>query len=95
MNAEDHTGANAGQIASIEAGAARAAIDINMEVDDNSDKTTFDPNEELKDYNEDDEDPVPVLNKNKNGKEAVSSEGKEMKITALREKLAQNGYALR
>ena len=44
--------------------------------------STFDPNEELKDYNEDDEDPVPVLNKNKNGKEAVNSEDKEMKIKA-------------
>ena len=78
MNTEDNTGANAGQIASIEAGAARAAIDINMEVDDNSDNTPFDPNEELKDYNADDEDPVPVLDKNKNGKEAVNSEDKDI-----------------
>ncbi len=41
MNAEGNTGASAGQIASIEASAARAAIDINMEVDDNSDDTPF------------------------------------------------------
>jgi hypothetical protein len=32
---------------------------------------------------------------NKNGKEAVTSEDKEMKIQALRDELAQNGHALR
>ncbi len=85
MNTEGNTSANAGQIASIEASAAGAAVDINMEVDDHSGGTTFDPNEDLIDYNE--EDPIPVLNKNKNGKEAVTSEDKEMKILALREKL--------
>ena len=93
MNTEDNTGANAGQIASIEANAAEAAVDINMEVDGHVDGTAFDPNAELIDYNE--EDPFLVLNKNKNGKEAVSSGDKEIKIKALRDKLAENGYALR
>ena len=82
MNTEGNTSANAGQIASIEASAAGAAVDINMEVDDHVGGTSFDPNEELIDYNE--EDPIPVLIKNKNGKEAVSSEDKEIKIKALR-----------
>ena len=71
MNTGNSTGANAGQIASIEASAAGAAIDINMEVDGQSADTAFDPNAELIDYNE--EDPFLVLNKNKNGKEAVNS----------------------
>ena len=93
MNTGNSTGASAGQVASIEASAAEAAVDINMEVDDHVGGTSFDPNEELIDYNE--EDPIPVLNKNKNGKEAVSSEDKEIKIKALRDKLAENGYALR
>ena len=93
MNTGNSTGANAGQIASIEASAAEAAVDINMEVDGHVDGTAFDPNAELIDYNE--EDPFLVLNKNKNGKEAVSSGDKEIKIKALRDKLAENGYALR
>ena len=66
MNTGNSTGANAGQIASIEASAAEAAVDINMEVDGHVDGTEFDPNEELIDYNDDD--PIPVLNKDKNGK---------------------------
>ena len=80
MNTGNSTGANAGQIASIEASAAEAAVDINMEVDGHVDGTAFDPNAELIDYNE--EDPFLVLSKNKNGKEAVTSEDKEMKIQA-------------
>jgi hypothetical protein len=86
--------ANAGQTASSEAKAAGAADNFDIEIE--GDRYEDDPN--LKDYNEeypDDEDNVPVLRKRTNGKEAVTSEDKEMKILALREKLAQNGYALR
>ena len=54
MNTGNSTGANARQIASIEASAAGAAIDINMEVDGQSADTAFDPNAELIDYNEED-----------------------------------------
>jgi hypothetical protein len=96
MNLNNDAGANAGQIASSEAKTAEAAHSLEMELEDPGIEFRLDPNEmDLKDYNEDDEDPVPVLKKNNNGKEAVSSEDKEMKIQALRDKLAQNGYALR
>ena len=93
MNVQDNEHESAPNVTSSEANAAGTAVDINMEIDDNSGGTSFDPNEELIDYNE--EDPIPVLIKNKNGKEAVSSEDKETKIKALRDKLAENGYALR
>ncbi len=42
----------------------------------------------------DEEDPIPALKKRTNGKEAITSEDKEIKKLALREKLAQNGFAL-
>jgi hypothetical protein len=54
--------------------------------------------EELVDYNENDssnEDPIPALKKRANGQEAVPPNDREAKKIALREKLAQNGYALR
>jgi hypothetical protein len=88
MNSKDNASTNADQFASSEAKAAEAAIGIDMEVEKASSDDLFD---ELVDYNELDEDPIPVLTKNKNGKEAVSSEDKEKKIQALRDKLAQNG----
>jgi hypothetical protein len=63
MNTDGNTSANAGQTASREAKAAGAASDEDMGLEDHGLDSTFDPNEELKDYNEDD--PIPVLSKNK------------------------------
>jgi hypothetical protein len=87
--------ANAEQTASSEAKAAGAADNFDIEIEDNGHE--YDPNQPLKDFNETypNEDPIPALKKSTNGKEAVSSEDKEMKILALRKKLAQNGYAQR
>ena len=59
--------------------------------------TEYNPESPLKDYNDeypDEEDPIPALKKSTNGKEAIISEDKEIKKLALREKLAQNGFAL-
>ena len=72
-----------------------------MEIEDSHSGGTgleYDPNQELIDYNEynpDEEDPVPALKRRTSGKEAASPDDREIKKTALREKLAQNGYALR
>jgi hypothetical protein len=81
--------------ASTEANAASAAQVLDMELE--NDSLEYDPNAPLEDFNElyPDEDPIPALKKSTNGKETVNSEDKEMKILAFREKLAQNGYALR
>jgi hypothetical protein len=96
MNSANNASANAGQTTSTEANAASAAQVPDMELDDDYDGHDYDPNVPLRDYNEgDDEDPVPTLKKSTNGKEAVTSEDKEIKKLALREKLAQNGFALR
>ncbi len=83
------------QAASSEAKTAEAAHHVDMELEDPGIPFEYNPDSPLKDYNEDDEDNVPVLRKNTNGKEAVTSEDKEMKILTLREKLALNGFALR
>ena len=96
MNSTEDAGTTAGQMASkSEAKAAGAADYLDMELEDPNDDHVYDP--PLKDYNEDypDDDPIPALKKSTNGKEAVSPDDRETKKTALREKLAQNGYALR
>ncbi len=57
-----------------------------------------DPDKILVDYNEEDssnEDPRPALKRRANGQEAVPPNDRETRKIALREKLAQNGYALR
>jgi hypothetical protein len=101
MNSSQEAGTNAGQMASSETKAAGTADYVDMEIEDPSPEGTdheYDPNQELVDYNEYnpyEEDPVPPLRKSTNGKEAVSPDDRETKKTALREKLAQNGYALR
>ncbi len=59
MNSNGSTSANAGQTASSEAKAAEAAHSLDMELEDPGVEFKFDPNEDLKDYNE--EDPVLVL----------------------------------
>ena len=89
------------QTVSSEAKAALAASSIDMEVDGSSSGGTgriHDPNEQLVDYNEkdpDNEDPIPALKRKANGQKAVSPNDRETRKIALREKLAQNGYALR
>ena len=59
MNSNAST--NAGQSASSEAKAAEAASNLDMELEDPNIEYEYDPNSPLKDYNEDDEDPVPAL----------------------------------
>ena len=92
---------NAEQTVSSEAKAAVAANNLDMEIEGSSFEgidREYDPNKELVDYNEYDpngEDPIPALKKSNNGKEAVFPDDREIKKSALREKLAQNGFALR
>jgi hypothetical protein len=97
MNSTQDAGTNAGQKASSEAEAPGAADYLDMELEDPDYDHEYDPDTPLKDYNEDypDDDLIPALKKSTNGKEAVSSDDKEIKKLALREKLAQNGFALR
>ena len=82
-------------------GAAGAANNLDMEIEDSYPRETgLDriPDQELMDYNEYDpncEDPIPALKKSNNGKEPVFPDNREIKKLALREKLAQNGFALR
>jgi hypothetical protein len=68
--------ASAGQTASSEAKAAGAADNFDMEIEEDP---NYDPNAPLLDYNEEDVDNVPVFDKKTNGKEAVTSEDKEIK----------------
>ncbi len=101
MSSSQDVSMDAEQMPSSEAKAAGAANNLDMEVEDFSSGGTgreYDPNKELEDYNEYDpnsEDPVPALKKRTNGQEAAYPNDKETKKTALREKLAQNGFALR
>ena len=81
--------------------AASAVNNLDMEIED-SYPAEMDlgriPDQELTDYNEYDpngEDPIPALKKSNNGKEAVSPDDREVKKLALKEKLAENGFALR
>ena len=64
-----------------------------MEIERSRETEEYDPDSPLTDYNEDD--PIPALRKSNNGKEAVSPDDREIKKLALKEKLAQNGFALR
>jgi hypothetical protein len=92
---------DAEQVPSSEAKAAGATNNLDMEVEDFSSGETGheqDADQILVDYNEYDpnsEDPVPALKRRANGQEAVPPNDRETKKIALREKLAQNGYALR
>jgi hypothetical protein len=75
-----------------------AANNLDMELEHSSSNEEYNPESLLKDYNDeypDEDDPIPALKKSTNGKEAVNSEDKEIKKLALREKLAENGFALR
>ena len=99
MNLSPDARMEAGQTVSSEAEAAVAANNLDMEIENSSSGGTgheYDSN--LVDYNEcnpNDEDPVPALKRGANGQEAASPNDRETKKTALKEKLAQNGFALR
>ena len=101
MSSTQDASMDAGQTVSSEAEAAVAANNLDMEIEDPHPKETgleYFPDQDLIDYNEYDpyeEDPVPALKKSTSGKEAVSPDDRETKKIALREKLAQNGFALR
>ena len=74
--------------------AASAANNLDMEIERSHETEEFDPDcSPLTDYNEDD--PIPALKKSNNGKEPVFPYDREIKKLASREKLAQNGFALR
>ncbi len=93
MSSTQDASMDAGQMVSSEAKAAAAADNFDMELEDPYADGEYKPESPLTNYNEDD--PVPALKKSTNGKEALTSVDKEIKKLALREKLAQNGFALR
>ena len=98
MSSSQDTSMEAGQTVSNETKAAVTADDLDMQIENSSSGGKSHEIEELVDYNEHDpnnEDPVPALKRRSNGQEAVSPNDRETKKIALREKLAQNGYALR
>jgi len=102
MSSTQDVSMDAGQLASREAQAAVAADNLDMELENASSNEEYDPNYDpnapLVDYNEMDpngEDPVPALRKSTSGKEAASPDDRENKKLALKEKLAENGFALR
>jgi hypothetical protein len=80
MNSANDASTNAGQTASVEAKATGAVDALDMEFENDNDSYEYHPNEELVDFNE--EDPIPALKKSTNGKEAVTSEDKEIKKLA-------------
>jgi hypothetical protein len=90
---ENNLSKPAEQGASSKANAASAAENVDMTVED--DNYHYDPNAPLRDYNEDDDDAVPVYAKANNDQDVAAAQIKEAKKAALREKLALNGYALR
>jgi hypothetical protein len=98
MSSSKDASMEAGQTVSSEAKAAEAVNNLDMELESSPSNEEYNPDSPLRDYNEnhpDEEDPTPALKKRTNGKEAEPSEDKEIKKLALREKLAQNGFALR
>ena len=101
MSSTQDISMDAGQLASSEAQAAVAATNHDMEYEISSNEEydpNYDPNVPLVDYNEMDpngEDPVPALRKSTSGKEAASPDDRENKKLALKEKLAENGFALK
>ncbi len=101
MSSTQDVSMGAGQTVSNETKAAVTADNIDMEIEDFSSGETghrYDPDQPLIDYNEsdpDNEDPVPALKRRANDQEAVSPNDRETKKITLREKLAENGYALR
>jgi hypothetical protein len=97
MSSTQDISMDAGQSASSEAQAAVAANNLDMEFEVSSNEE-YDPNAPLLDYNEehpDEDDPIPALRKSTSDKEAVSPDNRGNKKLALREKLAENGFALR
>jgi hypothetical protein len=98
MSSTQDISMDAGQMASSEANAAVAANNLDMELENASSNEEYNPESPLVDYNDeypDEDDPIPALSKSTSGKEAVSPDDRENKKLALREKLAQNGFALR
>ena len=98
MSSTQDTSMDAGQMVSSEAKAALAANDLDTEFENSSSNEEYNTESPLKDYNDDypdEDDPIPTLKKSTSGKEAVSPDVRENKKLALREKLAQNGFALR
>jgi hypothetical protein len=101
MSSSQDASMEAGQTVSNETKAAVTADDLDMQIENSPSGGTGqaqDSDQELVDYNEDDpdnEDPVPALKRRANGQEAVFPDDRETKKIALREKLAENGYALR
>ena len=98
MSSTQDTSMDAGQMASSEANAAVAANNLDMELENASSNEEYNPESPLLDYNDeypDEDDPIPALKKSTSGKEAVSPDDRENKKLALREKLAQNGFARR
>ena len=101
MSSTPDASMEAGLTVSNETKAAVTADDLDMQIENSSSGETgqvLDSDGDLTDYNEEDpnnEDPVPALKRRANGQEAVPPNDRETKKIALKEKLAQNGYALR
>ena len=98
MSSTQDASMDAGQTVSNETRAAVAADNLDMEIENSSSGEKGREDDQLIDYNEeypDDEDPIPALKRRANDQEAVPPNDRETKKIALREKLAQNGYALR
>ena len=93
MNSSQDISMDAEQMVSSETEAAVAANNLDIEIDRSHETEVYKPDSPLTDYNEDD--PIPALKKSNNGKEPVFPNDREIKKLALREKLAQNGFALR
>ncbi len=87
MNSTQDISMDAGQLASSEAQAAGAAVNLDMEFENSSNEEydlNYDPNAPFEDYNEEDpdeDDPVPALRKSTSGKEAASPMIGKIKIS--------------
>ncbi len=98
MSSTQDISMDAGQLALSEAQAAVAANNLDMELEDLSSNSGYNPDSPLVDDNDLDpngEDPIPALRKSTSGKEAASPDDRENKILALKEKLAENGFAFK
>ncbi len=98
MSSTQDASMDAGQTTSSETQAVMAANNLDMELEHSSSNEEYNPESPIKDYNDeypDEDDPIPALKKSTSGKEAVSPSDRENKKLALREKLAENGFALR
>jgi hypothetical protein len=98
MSSTQDVSMDAGQMVSSEAKAAVAENDLGMEFENSSSNEEYNPESPLRDYNKDypdEDDPIPALRKSTNGEEVVFPDDRENEKLASREKLAQNGFALR